>query len=287
MRRILVFVAFSVVFFALSAVAQEKAAARKVVCPKCGHKWEVVDPAPPGMVAIPAGTYRMGCNEASDKECQSVEKPAHDVYLDAFYIDKSEATVADYGKCVQAGVCTPPKTQEKSKYCNFGQQGRDNHPINCVEWLQAKTYCEWAGKRLPTEAEWERAARGAESRVNPWGPGKATCDFAVLNIGGEGCGAGGTWPVCSKLKGNTPDGLCDMIGNVWEWVSDWYEADFYKTSPTVNPPGPVKSPNNERVLRGASFTSELAESSRASNRFWFKSDVGLGNFGFRCVKPAR
>jgi len=272
------------VFVTPAALAQKKGESATFKCPKCGHEFAVPAKAPPGMVPVSAGNFEMGCNGQVDKECKDSEKPYHSVYLDSFFIDKTEVTVADYRKCVDAKACTVPKTPENSKYCNYGRKDRDGHPVNCVEWMQAKNYCAWAGKRLPTEAEWEKAAGGTDGRKHPWGNEAATCDLAVLNIGGEGCGKGGTWAVCSKEKGHGYFGLCDMVGNVYEWVSDWYSADFYEHSPNVNPGGPVKG--QARVLRGGSFTSKLPESYRISNRFFFKADVGLGNFGFRCAKPA-
>ena len=274
------------IFVALAAVpalAQETSTANTAKCPKCGHEFAPLRVAPTGMVVVPAGNFMMGCNEKVDKECKDAESPYREVFLDSYFIDRTETTVADYNKCVDAGGCTPPKTTDKSKYCNFCQEAKAAHPVNCIEWLQAKTYCEWAGKRLPTEAEWEKAARGSDGRKHPWGNEAATCEDAVLNLdGGEGCGKGGTWPTCSLEKGNGPYGNCDMVGNVWEWVADWYLANYYGQSPNVNPAGPLKG--TQRVLRGGSFTSKLSESSRVSNRFYFKADIGLGNFGFRCAK---
>jgi serine/threonine protein kinase len=120
------------------------------------------------MVLIPAGEFMMGCNETVDQQCYDHEKPSKEVYLDAFYIDKYEVTVAEYRRCGEAGKCS---TQNLTPYdsCNWNKAGRTNHPINCVDWNQAQAYCEWAGKRLPTEAEWEKAARGTDGRVYPWG----------------------------------------------------------------------------------------------------------------------
>jgi len=268
----------------VEALAQDKSSGDALKCPKCGHEFVPVKKSPPGMVAIPAGTFAMGCAK-SDKLCKDSEKPVRDVYVGPYFMDITEVTVGDYWECVKAKGCTMPKTSDHNEYCNFDRADRRDHPVNCIEWRQAVNYCEWAGKRLPTEAEWERAARGVDGRIYPWGNETATCDYAVLGSKGEGCGRPGTWPVCSKEKGKSPYGMCDMVGNVWEWVADWYQPDYYEHAPKMNPAGPTKG--KERVLRGASWTSKLPESPRATNRFFFKGDVGLGNFGFRCAASGK
>ena len=236
----------------------------------------------PGMVLIPAGEFMMGCNSKKDSSCDGDESPYHEVYLDAYYIDVHEVTLAEYAKCVKAGKCEKPGDKSDWEYCNWGYSDRDDHPVNCVNWNQAKAYCEWAGKkRLPTEAEWEKAARGTDGRIWPWGNSEASCEYAVMSDGGDGCGKDGTWPVCSKLKGNSPYGLCDMAGNVWEWVSDWYGGNYYSDSPGRNPQGP--SSGSARVLRGGSWFSGFPEFLRASYRSWFDPVFRWFYVGFRCV----
>lgn len=233
------------------------------------------------MALIPAGTFMMGCNVAVDTQCSDDEKPYHEVTLSAYYIDKTEVTVAAYKECVDAGTCTPP---DMDVYCNWNVSGKEDHPVNCIDWNQSKTYCEWAGKRLPTEAQWEKAARGTDGRKYPWGNESATCDYAVMYEVAPGCGTRSTMSVCSKSPtGNSPYELCDTSGNVWEWVSDWYDSDYYTNSPTSNPTGPDSG--SYRIRRGGSLVIAGVDNLRASSR---NIDVPFGSgyydLGFRCAR---
>jgi formylglycine-generating enzyme required for sulfatase activity len=145
------------------------------------------------VVLIPAGDFWMGCNPKVDSRCKRHEKPGRIVHLDAYRIDKTEVTLEQFEKCVQAGSCQEPKA---ARHCNWGKPGREKHPVNCVDWFQAKAYCEWMGKRLPTEAEWEKAARGQDGRMYPWGSESASCEYILTTgRGGWGCGKKSTWPV--------------------------------------------------------------------------------------------
>ena len=242
----------------------------------------VKNEVPGEMILIPAGVFWMGCNSEIDNICYDDEKPYHEVQLSAYYIDKTEVTQGAYKKCVDAGVCSDPG-------CNWNPSGTPNRPVVCVDWNDAIAYCTWAGKRLPTEAEWEKAARGTDGRKYPWGNQTATCEYAVINDGSDyGCGTDSTWDVCSKSPaGDSPYGLCDMAGNVWEWVSDWYGSDYYSNSPASNPTGPVSG--SYRVLRGGSFVNYyyyyyFYDYLRASSRFDYNpSDVG-DYLGFRCSR---
>ncbi len=225
-----------------------------------------------GMVYIPEGEFTMGGNY------RDAEKPVHKVYLSAFYIDKYEVAVDEYAACIKAGVCKRPGT---GKNCNFGESGRENHPINCVTWYDAYTYCRWAGKRLPTEAEWEKAARGTDGREYPWGDAKATCSYAVMNDGGAGCRMDRTWPVGSKPKGASPYGVMDMAGNVWEWGMDWYDKDYYSRSPDRNPKG--SDSGRYRVLRGGAWNHPPFRQ-RASDRSGYFPNKYFNFVGFRCAR---
>jgi len=233
------------------------------------------------MALVPAGEFMMGCNPDVDTGCPIDEKPYHKVYLDAFYIDKYEATVNQYTTCVQEGKCSKPKTIGLMGDCNWGDPQRGQHPMNCIGWEQAKVFCEWAGKRLPTEAEWEKAARGTDGRIYPWGNDTPNCSLAIMDDGGPGCRQKSTWPVGSKPNGVSPYGVFDMAGNVWEWTADSYQADYYLYSPAQNPKGPPE--NKLKVLRGGGWPYK-AYDLRVTRRHWSKQDEGSTRRGVRCVK---
>ncbi|MBI2061557.1 MAG: SUMF1/EgtB/PvdO family nonheme iron enzyme, partial [Nitrospirae bacterium] len=247
---------------------------------------------PSDMVLVPAGEFWMGCNESVDNECGNDERPYHKVYLDAFSIDKTEVTVDAYRKCVNAGACAGEHNEYRyvdrslgdlSRFCNYGHpDGRGNHPMNCVTWEGDRKYCAWAGKRLPTEAEWEKAARGGDGRKYPWGNAQASCRYAVMWDGGNGCGETRTWPVGSKAEGASPYGALDMAGNVDEWVSDWYGETYYSGSPSRNPKG-SSSGQYRRVVRGGDWGS-LTEYVRSSFRINSVPSGRHAQYGFRCAR---
>jgi formylglycine-generating enzyme required for sulfatase activity len=231
-----------------------------------------------GMVKIPAGKFLMGCHPKTDKSCEPDEPIDRDVKLPDFWMDRTEVTVAEYARCVRAKTCSRPK---KGPYCNWQKKARASHPVNCVSWKQAQAYCQWAGKRLPTEAEWEKAARGADGRTYPWGEEPPSCTLAVMNDGGEGCGRTGTRPVCSKSSGNSPYGMCDMGGNVWEWVSEWYTVEKTELPWPYN--NPVSEPSGKyRILRGGSWANTKS-SLRTAARYGLPPGYDLNGLGFRCV----
>lgn len=230
------------------------------------------------MLYVPLGHVMIGCNNAVDSRCWENELPYHDVGLDAFFIDKFEVTVEQFRECVEAGVCARPKGSDARKNCNWGRPDRDDHPVNCVDWYQAAEYCKWAGKRLPSEAEWEKAARGETGGRYPWGNQRATCEFAIM---GDGCGEKHTWPVGSKPGGASPYGAMDMAGNVWEWTADWYDENYYKISPGVNPKGPQTG--KQKVLRGGAYDDNLLGLRSTTRSYDEPDDIGSDD-GFRCAK---
>ena len=227
------------------------------------------------MVQIPAGTFWMGCNSDVDKGCSEVEKPGREVYLDAFRIDTYEVTVADYRRCVEAGKCSK-KNLSKYDICNSNKSDRTDHPINCVDWNQALRYCTWLEKRLPTEAEWEKAARGAEGWVYPWGN---TWDASKANTS-EGK-LGRTAKVGSYPSGMSPYKVQDMAGNVWEWVQDRFAVDYYQNGPARNPQGP--DTGERRSVRGGCFAFNRGYARVAYRSGLPPGYINVGLFGFRCA----
>ncbi len=244
------------------------------------------------MIALAGGTFVMG---APDGQGGANEQPQHVVSLASFALDKTEVTVAQYAtffaslqadqQCSAANgptfTCARP---DVAGACNWAVAGLEKQPVNCVDWFQATAYCAWAGKRLPTEAEWEYAARsGGLAQTYPWGDQPADCTWAILDDGsgaGGGCGGGGTAQPCSKAAGNSVQGACDLAGNVSEWCADWY--DLYESVTTTDPAGPVASPEGTRVLRGGAWNSD-ASGVRASARASQIPSVRTGLSGFRCV----
>lgn len=243
-------------------------------------------------VEIPGGTYMMGSPEG---EGSDIERPEHEVDVPTFYMLRSEVTVEQYHQCVTAGVCQQPVEGHNSNYaCTHPYwTGPEllQHPMNAVCHAEARNFCEnWAGGRLPSEAEWEYAARnGGEDVLYPWGDEPASCEYAVMDDEtlGKGCGEYGTWEACSKPAGHTTHGLCDMSGNVAEWVQDCYH-DSYDGAPADGsawpedecPGGPAIS---ARVIRGGGwyfFPSLLLVRSRLNEGTSTQSD----NHGFRCAK---
>jgi len=221
------------------------------------------------MVFIPAGPFIMGSNDR-DPSAQSNEKPQVTVTLKDYWIDETEVTNAQYAECVHNGLCTETKSR------HFDNEAYADHPVVGVDWFQAGTYCKWAGRRLPTEAEWEKAARGPDGLIWPWGNQEP--DDTRANFTGKD-----TQPVGSYPDGaGRAFGVLDMAGNVWEWTSAWYLSDYYKTMPLDNPPGPTDGPANLRVLRGGSWGTTPV-SIRAANRSRNAPTAQADTIGFRCA----
>ena len=199
-----------------------------------------VPPPPAEMILIPAGEFIMGSPEG---EGDANEHPQHPVFLNAFYIDKYEVTNALYKQFMSATGHIAPLFWDDEEY------NHPNQPVVRVTWHDAVAYAEWAGKRLPTEAEWEKAARGTDGRIYPWGN---EWDSSKCNSGVSGDGYEYTAPVGSFPAGASPYGVMDMAGNVWEWCADWYDKDYYSSqSSQQNPKGPDSG--TYRVLRGGSW----------------------------------
>ncbi len=229
-------------------------------------------PVPEGMALIPAGYFQMGSSTG-----QANERPEHPVLLDAFYIDLYEVTNVQYRACVEAGACTP--SARRNSFTRTGYRDDpafDAYPVIGVTWDQGIDYCSWAGKRLPTEAEWEYAASGRENLAWPWGN---TFDANL-----SAASAPDVQPVGSYPGGASPFGVLDMAGNVTEWVIDVYNEDFYANSPASNPLN--TGGGDTRIFRGGSFASRQSDSYTTSRRFVNDRGYNDVDIGIRCAKDA-
>lgn len=227
---------------------------------------------------IPAGDFTMGSGTESNSR-----NFAHTVSVNAFYMDVYEVTNAQYEACVTLGECEPPhydRTDFRPSY--FGNPEFENYPVVYVNWHMAKTFCEWRGARLPTEAEWEKAARGTDGRAYPWGKG-ISCDHA--NYDGDPASAsfctGDTSEVGKYERGKSPYGMHDMAGNVFEWVSSLYQPYPYDASDGREDP----TRGGSRVIRGGAW-SEGPDDQRVFYRSWVGPDLSETAIGFRCAKDA-
>jgi len=247
--------------------------------------------SPDGMteVFVPQGSVQMG---GVDSAASGDEKPVHKVSLQAFWIDKVEVTNAMYLGCITGGGCQPPQAvKSATRPSYFNNPDFNDYPVVYVTWGDAAAYCKWAGRRLPTEAEWERAARGDDVRIYPWGSNLPDSTLANFNYQ-----LGDTNRVGSYPSGASPFGALDMAGNVAEWVNDYYSGTYYSQNINSNPTGPLARANLfGRVVRGGSFgdAATLIRVSKRSNVLGGDSNAAVGSpaylgdfsprIGFRCA----
>jgi len=236
-------------------------------------------------ISIPGGRFQMGSKKHSN------EKPIHSVRVPDFELAKTEVTVRQYRQCVNAKVCSAPNTYDANskwgKFCTWGNPSREDHPVNCIGWEQAKTFARWVGGALPSEAEWEYAARSAGRKQKfPWGNSPASCQRAVMSPRGFnkeedwGCYQKSTAPVCSKAGGVSAQGLCDLAGNVWEWTADSYKGN-YKSAPKDG--SAYTGSAEKRTTRGGAWNAP-ADNLRAGFRNHVKPNTRGVDLGFRPVR---
>jgi formylglycine-generating enzyme required for sulfatase activity len=221
------------------------------------------------MVRVQGGSFVRGTDRGKDNV------PQRKIHLDGFYIDKFEISAAQYAACVRKRGCDKPKATDDE--CTYSKRGKGKHPINCVSWTDASKYCAWAGKRLPTEAEWEKAARGSDGRRFPWGDKKPSCALAQSRQ----CKADGPLPVTAFAGAKSPCGAVQLAGNVYEYVADYYDKGYYKNSPGRNPKGP--GTGRMRVMRGGSWDHREGHLQTFVRRR-VKPDRPDTKVGFRCAK---
>lgn len=227
----------------------------------------------PGMVLIPAGEFLMGMEDGLPDA-----RPLHRLYLSAYWIDQLGVTNGQYRACVDGGSCLPPKVRVA-----FDDPQLEQRPVTDVTWMQARTYCQWGGKRLPTEAEWEKAARGTDGRRYPWGNSDEVIQKSRAALTDGKASTNGVEPVGMPPAARSPYGVSGMIGLVSEWVKDWYAEDFYRISPSRDPQGPLRG--TFRVLRGGSWMERPLEL-RAGYRGWDEMTYWGPTLGFRCAVDA-
>ena len=245
----------------------------------------ITQPASSEMIPIPAGEFLMGCDPWDSRApCMDGESPSHMVHLDSYLIDFTEVSNAQYAQCVAAEACRPPNFGDSDlQGAKYENPDFSSYPITNVDWYDARDYCIWVGKRLPSEAEWEKAARGdQDERFYPWGD--ITPDCALGNfVGLNGDCPGTTTPVDDYSQGASPYGLLNIAGNVHEWVADWYDANYYFSELPGNPHGPEQG--YEKVLRGGSYSSDWL-GIRVNRREHNPPTFRAGDLGLRCAQDS-
>lgn len=245
------------------------------------------------MMYVPAGPFTMGlAAEAALAECVITRgaceaiwfadiNPPHRVELSAFWMDQTEVTNAMYSLCVGAGVCPPPRMKESYTVEDYYENpAYANYPVVFIPWKQANAYCEWAGARLPSEAEWEKAARGPDGRLYPWGAARPECALANINPFNDSACVEDVSAVRSYPNGQSPYQIFDMVGNAAEWVNDWYSPAYYADSPASDPQGPAEG--MAKILRGGSWYTD-EDYANAAYRYKQDPRYYYGFTGFRCA----
>jgi len=227
------------------------------------------------LLYVPAGAFSMG-SEAG----YSDERPVHTVSLSAFWVDQSEVTNGMYAACESAGECARPRRKSSNLIDGYyGFEGYLDYPVIFISWQDAADYCAWVGRRLPTEAEWEKAARGTDERPYPWGSAPPDATLANFNHNLDDVSRVGSYQ-----DGKSPYGAFDLAGNVMEWTADWYAEDYYSFSPELDPPGAESGLH--RVVRGGSWKGNES-GVRSAHRFIQLPDSPSFDLGFRCVQDAQ
>lgn len=281
MRLIIVVIVCSLVWFVVPSTWADHESSKQPPL------WTPLDEAerlgamqvPGGMVLVPAGSFLMGSDPRKDRAAGPQEQPQHEVYLDTFRIDRFEVSNVEYLRFVLGMGADWPKFWRENPF----PEKAALHPVINVSWHEADAFCRWVGKRLPTEAEWEKSARGVDGRIFPWGNEPA--GWIKSNIAHPGSKRGFKYPPLANInrydKGTSPYGVYQMAGNVSEWVSDWFDPEYYRNGHDKNPQGPTTG--ELKVFRGGSW-NEDPEVARSAGRNGGLPDRESYLTGFRCAK---